>query len=606
MIDRRQLLAAAAALAASPAALRAEPANPAEAELARLLDRFFYEGVDESPQRATSLGFDKGERAALKGQLDDGSAAGKARRLERARARLKALQALNADALGPAARVDRDVVAYQLETTVNGGERFRFGSVGNQFTPYVISQKNGAYQEVPDFLDNQHRIDARADAETYLQRVRAFAVALDQDLDRAKAETAAGVVPPDFVLDTTLAQLNALRGVPAGQTVLVQSLARKLQAAKLDGAFAAQAEALVASEVFPALDRQIAFVRALRPKATHDAGVWKLPEGQAYYAAALAAGTTTRLTPAQVHQLGLEQVAEITGRIDQILKAQGMRSGSVGARLTALNDDPKQLYPNTDEGRAALLDQLNAQIERMYGMLPRAFAAIPSTKVTVKRVPPFIQDGASNGYYQRAALDGSRPAIYFINLKDTHDWPKFSLPTLTYHEAVPGHHLQISIQQNSTSIPLIRRTGGFSAYTEGWALYAEQVADEIGAYKDDPLGRAGYLQSFLFRAVRLVVDTGIHDKRWSREQAIDYMAGATGYARGRVEREVDRYCVTPGQACSYKVGHTVWARLRQEAQSRLGAKFDLRSFHGAALANGAMPLTVLEGVIGRWVAAQAA
>ncbi len=306
-----------------------------------------------------------------------------------------------------------------------------------------------------------------------------------------------------------------------------------------------------------------------------------------------------------MHQLGLDQTAEISGRLDALLRAQGLTKGSVAERLTVLNDDPAQLFPDTAEGRAALIDQLNGQIERTYLKLPQAFRTIPQVKVVVKAVPAVIQDGAPNGYYQRAALDGSRPATYFINLKDTHDWPKFSLPTLTFHEAVPGHHLQISIQQGA-SLPMIRRASLFSAYSEGWALYAEQLAAELGLYQGDELGRAGFLQSFLFRAVRLVVDTGMHFNRWSREQAIDYMIGATGYARGRVEREIDRYCVWPGQACSYKVGHTVWTRLREDARSRLGARFDIKDFHDAGLNAGGMPLTVLEGVIGRYVAARAA
>jgi uncharacterized protein (DUF885 family) len=221
-------------------------------------------------------------------------------------------------------------------------------------------------------------------------------------------------------------------------------------------------------------------------------------------------------------------------------------------------------------------------------------------------VPPFIQDGAANGYYQRASLDGSRPASYFINLKDTHDWPKFGLPSLTYHEAVPGHHLQISIQQESTSIPMIRRAGSFfSAFSEGWALYAEQLASEMGMYEGDPIGQAGFLQSFLFRAARLATDTGIHFKRWSREQATDYMVSTTGFPRARTQREIERYCVWPGQACSYKVGHTTWARLREQAKAKLGGRFDIKAFHNVALVNGAVPLTVLETVINRWTASQA-
>jgi uncharacterized protein (DUF885 family) len=208
-------------------------------------------------------------------------------------------------------------------------------------------------------------------------------------------------------------------------------------------------------------------------------------------------------------------------------------------------------------------------------------------------VPVEIQDGASNGYYRRASLDGTRPAIYFINLKDLGDWPKFTLPTLSYHEGVPGHHLQISIMQESKDIPTLRKLGFFSAYSEGWALYAEQVADELGVYRDDPLGRAGFLQSFLFRAARLVVDTGLHTKRWSREQATDYMVQTTGFARPRSQREVERYCTQIGQACSYKVGHTAWARARAEAQRTLGDRFDLKQFH-EVLRDGAMPLSILE------------
>jgi len=265
----------------------------------------------------------------------------------------------------------------------------------------------------------------------------------------------------------------------------------------------------------------------------------------------------------------------------------------VGQRLAALNQDPRQLYPDTDAGRAELLVSLNAGIKDMYARLPQAFATVPSAPLEIRRVPPEIQDGASNGYYRRASLDGSRPAIYFINLKDVGDWPKYTLPTLTYHEGVPGHHLQISLSQESKDIPTLRKLGFFSAYSEGWALYAEQLADELGVYTSDPLGRAGFLQSFLFRAARLVVDTGIHSKRWSREQATDYMVQTTGFARPRSQREVERYCTMIGQACSYKVGHTAWTRARAEAQKTLGPRFDLKRFH-EVLKEGAMPLSILE------------
>jgi len=289
--------------------------------------------------------------------------------------------------------------------------------------------------------------------------------------------------------------------------------------------------------------------------------------------------------------MGLQQVAEISAELDQILRGQGYASGSVGERLNAVGK--RQQYPDSDAGRAELLAYLNDRVKDMYARLPRDFATLPGQPLEIRRVPVEIQDGASNGYYNRAALDGSRPAIYFINLKDMGDWPKFTLPTLCYHEGVPGHHLQISIAQESKDIPTLRKIGGFSAYSEGWALYAEQLADELGVYDGDPLGRAGFLQSFLFRAARLVVDTGIHSKRWSRERATDYLARTTGYARARSQREVERYCTMIGQACSYKVGHTAWMRARDEAKNRLGAKFDIKQFH-EVLREGSMPLSILE------------
>jgi uncharacterized protein (DUF885 family) len=387
--------------------------------------------------------------------------------------------------------------------------------------------------------------------------------------------------------------MRKLRDVPEDQSSMVQSVAKRAAAKNIAGDWQGRATAIVAKAVYPALDRQIAAMQRLRPTTRPGDGAWRLPDGEAIYAEALREATTTNFSPAEVHQMGLSQVAEISAALDTILKNQGYTQGSVGERLAALNKNPAQLYPDTDAGRAQLLASLNRIVKDMYTRLPRAFDTLPNQPLEIRRVPPEIQDGASNGYYRRAALDGSRPAIYFINLKDLGDWPKYTLPTLCYHEGVPGHHLQISISQQSTDIPTIRKLGFFSAYSEGWALYAEQLADELGVYDHDPLGRAGFLQSFLFRAARLVVDTGIHTKRWSREQATDYMVQTTGFARPRSQREVERYCTMIGQACSYKVGHTAWTRARAEAQKTLGAKFDLKRFH-EVLREGAMPLSILE------------
>jgi len=596
-MHRRQFIAAAAATAALPHFARAATATGSEdARLATLLDAFFYEGVDENPEGATGLGLDKGTRAALKSQLNDYSAAGKATRLARVKDRLGRLHAIDRAQLSSASALDYDVIDYDLTRTVAAETRFTFGSARGNFQPYVIAQQQGPYRSIPDFLDAQHKIATADDAEAYLARLAAFPKALDDSLDRQQVDAARGVLAPAFALDITLQQLAALRSAPAAATVLVESLVRRARAAGLAADYRPRAEAIVTTAVFPALDRHIAAIRALRTNASNDAGVWRLPDGDAYYAAAVKSSTTTEFSPADIHRLGLEQVAEFSGRLDRMLKVQGLTQGSVGDRLTALNARPDQLYANDDAGRTALLEQLNGQIKAAYTRLPQVFRTLPKAPIEVRRVPVFIQEGASNGYYNGAAIDGSRPAIYYINLKDTTEWPKFSLPTLTYHEAVPGHHLQISTAQESTDIPLIRRRGGYSAYTEGWALYAEQVADELGLYEGDPLGRIGYLQSFLFRAARLVVDSGIHYKRWGRDRATDYLVATTGFARGRAQREIDRYCVGPAQALSYKVGHTQWVKMRDAVRAKQGAAFDPKAFHDV-LRLGAMPLVILEKVV---------
>jgi uncharacterized protein (DUF885 family) len=385
--------------------------------------------------------------------------------------------------------------------------------------------------------------------------------------------------------------MRKLRAPAAEANTMVDSIVRRTAEKNIAGNWQKRATDIVAGSIYPALDRQIALMEQLKPTSLPGDGAQRLPDGDAIYAAALLQATTTKFSPDEVHKLGLAQVAEISAQIDTILKAAGQTNGTVGERLDALNRSSEQLYANTVEGRAALIASLNAGVKDMYARLPRAFATLPTQPLEIRRVPVEIQDGASNGYYNRAALDGSRPAIYFINLKDVGDWPKYSLPALTYHEGVPGHHLQISLAQESKDIPTLRKIGGFSAYSEGWALYAEQLADELEAYHG--IERAGYLQSFLFRATRLVVDTGLHAKGWTREKAIDYMVATTGFARPRVQREVERYCTQIGQACSYKVGHMAWTRARAEAQAALGAKFDVKQFH-EVLKEGAMPLSILQ------------
>ena len=593
-MDRRTFLATGATAALLP--LTDTPALAAttgsgDAKLNALFEDIFQERVRTSPELATSLGLDKGPNAGLKAKLDTRPAAVQRREeLARARRSIARVRAIAPSTLSDAAKLNREVVLYSLETATVVPSRWGINSAQR---PYPIFQQGGAYFSTPDFLNSAHTIESAADAEAYLARLQQFATTLDNDTAEQRAQAARGFLAPGWSIDLTLGQMRRLRAVAPDSSTMVDSIVKRTAAKGIAGDWQRRAAAIVASAVYPALDRQLALMEQLRPASRPGDGAWRLPNGAAIYAEALRQATTTNFSPDEVHRMGLTQVAEISAELDTILRAQGYARGTVGERLAALNNDAKQLYADTDAGRAQLLADLNDDVTDMAGRLPRAFLTLPTAPLEIRRVPVEIQDGASNGYYRRAALDGSRPAIFFINLKNLGDWPRFTLPTLSYHEGNPGHHLQISIMQESKDIPTLRKLGFFSAYSEGWALYSEQVADELGVYADDPFGRAGYLQSFLFRAARLVVDTGLHAKRWTREQATDYLVRTTGYARPRSLREVERYCTQIGQACSYKVGHVAWARARAEAERTLGGRFDLRQFH-EVLRDGAMPLSILE------------
>ena len=595
-MDRRSFLATSATLALLPfaetGALGAIAKSASgDVRLNETFDRIFKDMVRHSPRLATSLGLDKGVNADLKSKLDT-RPQGAARREDLARTRryIAEVQSVGTATLGDAAQLNREVVLYSLDTATQAPARWDIDSAQR---PYPITQQGGAYFSIPDFLNTAHTINDKADAEAYLSRLQQFATVLDNDTAEQRAQAARGFLAPSWSIDLALGQMGKLRAPSPEQNSMVRSIVKRAGAKGIGGDWQQQASAIVGRSIYPALDRQMAAMEQLKPTTRPGDGAWRLTDGEAIYAEALRQATTTNFTPAEVHQMGLDQVADITTQLDKILRSQGYTQGSVGERLGAVSKTPSQLYADSDAGRAELLAYLNEVVKDMYGRLPQAFDTLPNQPLEIRRVPPEIQDGASNGYYNRAALDGSRPAIYFINLKDMGDWPKFTLPTLCYHEGVPGHHLQISISQESKDIPTLRKLGFFSAYSEGWALYAEQLADELGAYASDPLGRSGFLQSFLFRAARLVVDTGIHAKRWSREQATDYMVQTTGYARPRSQREVERYCTMIGQACSYKVGHTAWTRARAEAQRTLGDRFDLKRFHDVLL-EGAMPLSILE------------
>jgi uncharacterized protein (DUF885 family) len=598
-MDRRQFLSSATAAAAIPLVSSAVPgpafaavqagSGAGDAALNAAFDKIFTETMKDNPGFATSLGLDKGDLAYLRSTFDP-KPYDQARRddLTHTQAALALLRPIDPATLSQPAALNREIVMYGLEQRLVAYPKFGISSVQN---PYDISQQDGIYFGIPDFLNSTHPVETAADAEAYLSRLSEFAKLLDYETADQRAQAARGYLAPAWSLDLALGQIAKLRNQPAASNGLVTSLADRAKAKNIPGNWVARATRIVESEVYPAIDRQVAMLNQLKPTTRPGDGATRLPNGEALYAAALAEATTTSMTPDEVHKLGLDQVAEYTGKLDGLLKGAGYTKGSVGERLAALNADPTQLYPDSDEGRAALLASLNANVKEMMGRLPQAFATIPNQPLEIRRVPVEIQDGAPNGYYNSASLDGSRPAIYWINLKSTHDWPKYSLPSLTYHEGVPGHHLQISLTQTSKDIPMLRKISFYNSYLEGWALYAEQLSDEIGGY--DGIERAGYLQSFLFRATRLVVDTGLNSKGWSREKAVDYMTATTGFPRPRVQREVERYCASIGQACSYKIGHLAWLRAREKAKAMLGAKFDIKDFH-EVLKDGAMPLTILE------------
>jgi uncharacterized protein (DUF885 family) len=607
LIDRRQFLTATtgsllSAFVAASLRQAALATSPAATDTTTRLDALFEAFMDErfakSPELVTILGLDKGNYAWAKSRLTENS-------LERARefkqenaSRLKRLRAFGRGSLRGADLANYDTVEFQMQTIART-EPFEYGDLGR---PYVVSQLTGAYQSVPTFLDRQHHIADKDDADAYLARLRGFAVVLDEETERLRHDAGLKIAPPDFLIDRTLEQMRTLRSVAPADSILSTSLARRTQQLGITGSYGADASRIVAGEVYPALDRQSTALGKLRADAVHEAGVSRLPQGAAFYQVALRNSTTTDMSAEEVHQLGLEQARALSAEMEALLRLQGKTSGTVGERAQELAKDPQSQYPNTEAGRQQILDYCNGLIKALQPHLPQYFRILPKAPVEIRRVPAYTEAGAPGGYYQIPALDGSRPGAFYINLRDTSEWPRWKLPTLVYHESDPGHHFQLALVLEMPSLPLIRKAGGiFSANTEGWALYAEQLCDEMGLYANDPLGRLGALQSLLFRAARCVVDTGLHSKGWSRERAIDYMVETTGENRSAMTTEVERYCTWPGQATSYKVGHTRWLKLRADAQRRLGAKFDIRDFHDVGLTAAPMPLSVLEQVYDEWL-----
>ena len=603
--SRRDFLVAgssALALSALPARALAQ-ATTADARAEALLAGMAEAMLADAPETASGLGLDTGARAPLKARLGDKSPAGQARIAAHVKDRLAQLRAVDLDALSPATRTDVEVVraAHELADT---GFAFPFGDMAMMNSnwsyrnaPYAVAQNTGAFIETPDFLDANHAIATPADADAYLERLTQYAANLDGETERLRHDAGIGVVAPAFLLDKTLGQMKAVQGQPIDQWVPVASIARRTK--DMQGDYAAKAQQITRTAIAPALARQAAELTRQRATATMDAGVWKLPQGDAYYAWALRAGTTTTMSPDEVHALGQEQLKALQSEMDRLLKSLGMTKGTVGERMTAMGKVPRYLFPNDDTGRQQILPYIDGRLADIRTRLPRAFATLVPAKLVVKRVPVEIEAGAPGAYAGAGTIDGSVPGNYYINLRDTSIWPRYALPTLCYHEGIPGHIWQ---GEYTYKLPLIRSLLAFNAYSEGWALYAEQLGDELGAYDGDVAGRLGYLQSIAYRCCRLVVDTGLHAKRWTREQAIHWFATTNGSTVEDVQGEVDRYCAWPGQACGYKVGHGEIVRLRGMAQQALGDKFDFRLFNDAVVKGGGVPMTVLAKNVDAYVA----
>jgi uncharacterized protein (DUF885 family) len=604
-LDRRTVLVgaiSAAALAAPAFAVSGKAPN----RFTSLLAQFSEELLKLTPETATSLGLDSGAHAGLKSLLGDNSLAGEAKWGAQVKSMLTRLGTINRATLNPTDQIRYDTVRYAAQQGADGLKFPQGGGASGFFgqaSPYPVTQQDGAITSIPEFLDSQHQIKNAADAEAYLARVAGMARQLDSETAQITRDAGKGVMPPNFIAKTALGQLVEFRKTAVAQQKLVTSITERTKKLGIKGNWEARATKMVEALVYPALDRQITAFGNATAAASDGAGIARLPDGEAYYHWALKLGTTTTRSAAEIHALGLEQNRAIQSRMDAILKAQGMTQGSVGARVQALNKDPRMLFPDTDQGRTDLIAYCNEKVTAIRSLMPSLSHLGLKAPLIIKRVPPDIQDGAPLGYMNFASLDGSRPAIYYINLKSTQLWPKYQIATLTAHEGVPGHTWQGAyLAEHHTEIPLISSLMGFNAFIEGWALYAEQCCDEAGLYANDPFSQIGYLQAQQFRACRLVVDTGLHAMGWTREQSIRFLVDETGKGENAMRSETDRYCVSPGQACGYKMGHNEILGLREKAKTALGAKFDLAGFNDAVVKTGGVPLTVLSTAVDAYVA----
>lgn len=600
--SRRQTLALLGASSAALALPGCQQAlgRAAPADAAAYLDALAWRLLELGPEGATSLGIDKGDRAQLRSRLADRSAAGQARIAALLREALKEVRRLDSPALDQATRTSLAVVKSAFSVGLDGFA-LPYGDVavgGWRNTPYVVIQNVGAYLDIPRFLDSDHPVNDAADAEAYLTRLEQFPAVLDGELERLAAAGRIGAIAPSFLLDKAILQMEMTLADAKAGGGLVDSLVRRTK--EIPGDWGKRAARLAAGPVATALERQLAQLKAQRTRASDHAGLWARPKGDEWYAWGLRASTTTGHSPDEVHRFGLEALKELNARMDPILRSLGYTKGTVGARMAALGVDPRFQFPNNDQGRAEVIATMQAKIDFIRTKLPLAFRTLVKGNLEIRRLPLAEEAGAPGAYGGAGSIDGTVPGKIWLNLGDVSRHTRYSVATLGFHEGIPGHVWQ---GEYANRLPLIRTLLAFNAYSEGWALYAETLGDELGAYEGDPVGQLGYLQSIAFRACRLVVDTGLHAKRWTREQAVQWFAETNGSGLAEVAPEVDRYCSWPGQACGYKMGHTEILALRDRAKRELGGKYDLRDFNDAVVTGGNVPLDVLGQNVDRYIAA---
>ena len=502
--------------------------------------------------------------------------------------------------LAPAGRLSYDVLEWFLVDQQQANRFMRYD--------YPVNQLFGVQSSLPDFMINIHPLKKPRDAETYVERVAQFGRAFDQVLAGLQMREAAGVVPPRFVIREVLAEMKGFVGHPPRENPMFTHFAARLDSLgdlpeQKKAALAERLAKEIQETVYPAYQRLIAYHERLLAVATDDDGVWKLPNGDAFYDQCLRSRTTTDMSADSIHSLGLEETARIQGQMRAILDRKGYRGVELQPAMKKLSEDPAFRFAAGDSGRAAILAGYRAILDESNQRVRDLFGVRPAAGVTVERIPAFKEATSPGAYYQPSSIGGARPGTFYANLRDPAETRRYEMRTLAYHEGIPGHHFQLSIQQELKGVPFFRRIIPFTAYAEGWGLYAERVAYEHG-FHQDAYDSLGALQAELFRAVRLVVDTGIHRKHWTRQQAIDYMVKNTGMSEAEVVTEIERYIVNPGQACAYKVGQLKIIELRERARQRLGARFDIRRFHDVVLENGALPLGLLERVVDEWIAGE--